>query len=467
MSLSLSVYVYVCVCVCVCVLCWQREDDRTSRTRPGRCQMSVASRGSRGSRGGTYRKVAHSSEVDETLFGEVRLPPRCLPVDPQPILTPRACAVLAASVFLQRHSVMARKASRGDTMSRKKILALTGRQSLATGASAPVVVASSELHRMKAAAVIKTADDLKRDAQLARAAQDARAAKARARKEHILRLEEKRKKAVPLTTLQTEKKAEDETVLQRGACWTGAGCVLRCCSLCLFAVVFNSPFLVLLAQPASMLRAEALDDVKALNSYGEYAKTVTIRNKQLAEKKEREAREKEAERIRDLEMEIQRLEVRRCVSQLNARACLCVCVPVCRVVRLTGACLSPAFRPRHHVQMVKMYHDREKEQRDALVEARKHIEVQMAERDAMRKAEQDRLRAEAARAKEEAVRVKEQEAKEFQESVERKAKQRAEVLKANEAAISAKHAAKEREIEEDRKIADYLKAEDARKACVC
>ncbi len=59
---------------------------------------------------------------------------------------------------------------------------------------------------------------------------------------------------------------------------------------------------------ADHLRGEARDDVKTLNSLVEYAKTVTIRNLQIAEKKEREAKAREEERVRDLEVEIQRLE---------------------------------------------------------------------------------------------------------------------------------------------------------------
>lgn len=59
---------------------------------------------------------------------------------------------------------------------------------------------------------------------------------------------------------------------------------------------------------AAFLADEARDDVKTMNSYAEYAKTVTIRDKQLAEKREREAREAEQEKIRCAEMEIARLE---------------------------------------------------------------------------------------------------------------------------------------------------------------
>ncbi len=60
--------------------------------------------------------------------------------------------------------------------------------------------------------------------------------------------------------------------------------------------------------PAAYIKDENRDDVKTLNSLMKYAKTVTIRNLQLDEKKQREAAEKDAERARELEMEIQRLE---------------------------------------------------------------------------------------------------------------------------------------------------------------
>jgi hypothetical protein len=60
--------------------------------------------------------------------------------------------------------------------------------------------------------------------------------------------------------------------------------------------------------PAAYIRDETRDDVKTLNSLIKYAKTVTIRNLQLEEKKRREEEERVAERARELEMEIQRLE---------------------------------------------------------------------------------------------------------------------------------------------------------------
>ena len=65
---------------------------------------------------------------------------------------------------------------------------------------------------------------------------------------------------------------------------------------------------VAVSAPAAYIRDETRDDVKTLNSLIKYAKTVTIRNLQLEEKKRREEEERVAERARELEMEIQRLE---------------------------------------------------------------------------------------------------------------------------------------------------------------
>lgn len=315
--------------------------------------MSVISRGSRGS---GYRKVASTSQVDESLFGE-------------------------------RHAVTARKKG---TVSRSKVLSLTGRKSLdptSAAATAPIVVSASELARIKNSSIIKTQADLKREAAQAALEKAERHKRAQERKDRIVALEERRKKAIPLTTLEAEKKEEDAKVLQK----------------------------------AKLLRKEALDDVKSLNSYSQYAKTVTIRKKQMEEKEARLAKEREAERIRDLEMEIERLET------------------------------------------VKMYRDREEAQRRGLVEARRHIEIQIAEREKMREAEHQALLEEQKRIKQEAVEAAEKARREQVVVLEKKAKQRAEVLKANAAAIKMKEAERLREIEEDEKIRQYNLAEEEKK----
>ena len=101
-----------------------------------------------------------------------------------------------------------------------------------------------------------------------------RAAAAEARKAKIRALEAARIANLPKTVLELEEEAERERLLR-------------------------------LAQRA---RDEASDDVKLMNTMQDYAVTVTIRDRQRKEKQEREAAARAAERLRDLESEVARLD---------------------------------------------------------------------------------------------------------------------------------------------------------------
>jgi hypothetical protein len=97
---------------------------------------------------------------------------------------------------------------------------------------------------------------------------------AEARKAKIRALEQQRLAQVPKTVLEMEEEAERARLVRY----------------------------------AERQRDEELDDVKAMNSMQDYAVTVTIRNRQLQEKKDRAAAEKQAERVLDIETEVARLE---------------------------------------------------------------------------------------------------------------------------------------------------------------
>ena len=55
---------------------------------------------------------------------------------------------------------------------------------------------------------------------------------------------------------------------------------------------------------------------------------------------------------------------------------------------------------------------------------------------------------------------------EMRQAQDRKSRQREEVIRSNEMAIALKREAKLAELEEDRKIAEYVKAEEEKKRCV-
>ena len=172
---------------------------------------------------------------------------------------------------------------------------------------------------------------------------------------------------------------------------------------------------------AKFLTSEELDDVKTMNAFAAYAKTVTIRNEQKVEKEVLAKKLKEAEKVKDIAMELDRLKV------------------------------------------VKMYQDREAERKAKMVADRKVIEHQISLRAKKREEAKAAIRAEQAAKKRELEREAEEEKVELAKAQERQREHLKQVLEANAAAIAAKEKLKLDEIEEDKRIMAYLKEEDEKK----
>jgi hypothetical protein len=236
---------------------------------------------------------------------------------------------------------------------------------------------------MRRAAVIKTADDEEHDREAAMAARRARATLAERRKAKMLMLEEARAARETLSELEQEEEEEKDRARLR----------------------------------AGYTREETKDAVKAMNSMVAYAKTVTIRDRQVLERKARLEKEKEAQRILDLEVEITRLEE------------------------------------------MRKFQQRDEELRARRVVARKGIQEQLEESQRRKEAAAVLRKKEA----EEAVaRIKRMEVEDRAAELSKrdaKARLRAEVKAANEASIAARKQQHAREVAEDRALEEAQAAE--------
>ena len=146
------------------------------------------------------------------------------------------------------------------------------------------MLSAGDIYAMQRAAVIKTAEELRADKAAAARELKERQAVAEARKEKIRGLEAQRIANLPKSFLEQE--AADER-LRRLAM-------------------------------AQLAKDESQSDVKKMNSIFNYALTVTIRDRQLREKKERDEQEKAREKMRDIELEIEVLEKQRAKEDLEA-----------------------------------------------------------------------------------------------------------------------------------------------------
>lgn len=242
---------------------------------------------------------------------------------------------------------------------------------------------TSDLARMREVAVIKTAEDVEADREAAMAARRSRATLAERRTKKMMMLEDARAAREPLSELEQEDEEEKDRARLR----------------------------------AGHIRQETKDAVKAMNSMVAYAKTVTIRDRQVLERRARLEREKEAQRILDLEVEIARLEEMRKFQQreeaLRAR----------RVVARRG---------------IQAQLDEAAQRKAALAEARK------------REAEEAVARIRRVEAEDREAELRKRDAK---------ARLRAEVKAANEAAIAARREDRERALAEDRALEEAQAAE--------
>lgn len=164
------------------------------------------------------------------------------------------------------------KSSGVSIVTRAQLAAALGPVGGATASAA--VLAATDVERMRASARVKTWEDEKHELRSAAEALAARKQKANERKAHMLRAEEERKKNVPLTDLQ---KAD---LVKRASVLTNAALKL----------------------------SEGVDDVKQMNQLAAHAKTMTIRDMQLDEKKEQEFRDLQEDRRLDEQIEAERLK---------------------------------------------------------------------------------------------------------------------------------------------------------------
>ena len=173
-------------------------------------------------------------------------------------------------------------------------------------------------------------------------------------------------------------------------------------------------------QRAQILLDEKEEEVKVMNQMMQYAQTVTIRDQQLKEARElRRIRELEEKKV-DMQMELDRI---RGVNELNER--------------------ERVRRQKH---------------RDDC----KHILVQIAERKKQRERDRELKRQEQEKIKERARFLEEEEQRFLEMKRIEGKKLLADVLEANRLALEIKKQNKLREIEEEKKIQEYLEAKAAR-----
>jgi len=214
----------------------------------------------------SYRRVAATSQVDEALFGNTDTP--------------------TAHKRQGMSSSRGRGGASADVISMETIEQLVGgRPSMAAPDS--VVIRDSDLDRMRQAARIVTEVDMMEAKKAAAASKAAQQSKVLARKERMLAMEVTRKANAPKSQSELRKVQKDNGTLSK----------------------------------AKGALDEQLDDVKHMNQMMAYAKCVTIRDAQIAEKVEVE-KEMEAEEIRlDTIMEIERVKaIQRAAEVEGAKA---------------------------------------------------------------------------------------------------------------------------------------------------
>jgi len=137
-----------------------------------------------------------------------------------------------------------------------------------------VIITKSDLLRMKNNAVITTKEDQLQQKRIQEEQNEKQMAAAKAKKQRMLEIEAERKKNIPPSESEVEDRMKSTALQTR----------------------------------ATQLLNEQMDEVKHMNQMTLYAKTVTIRDRQLQEKKEIEGQKKLEEKRKDLIMEVERLK---------------------------------------------------------------------------------------------------------------------------------------------------------------
>jgi len=159
-----------------------------------------------------------------------------------------------------------------DTVQKKKLV----NRAASAGAlkTEAVVIAASELNRLRENSKLLTRDEEIEQKQIQQAGSQERMQKAVARKAKIMQMEEERKKNALLGGKEKELKSQKNGVLEN----------------------------------AKRMLDEGMDDVKHMNQMMLYSKVVTIRDAQIQEKRMVQSEKEEEERCLDAMMEIERLK---------------------------------------------------------------------------------------------------------------------------------------------------------------
>ena len=275
----------------------------------------------------------------------------------------------------------------GNTIGRSSLNALTKGSSNAGTGPIPtdaVVVSAKDLTRLKTSVLAGASTEDAAKLAEKKAAQ----ARAEERKQRILQLEEERKKNVELSDMQQEKVQKDTGLLSK----------------------------------AKMQLVEEKDEVKNMNQMMLYAKVMTIRDKQVEEKKRMEQEKEEEDRRLDQMMEVERLKA------------------------------------------IQMYDEREKKRAEEQKQGAVVIKEQIKIREQQRLLELELLDQEREALQKQIEAMKEEEIMANEERHKTAARMAAEVKKANEDQIRRKALLVEAEREEERRIAEYIANKEAREA---
>jgi hypothetical protein len=163
----------------------------------------------------------------------------------------------------------------GDRKKQEEIQKLTAevRNGEVTNPNA-IIISQTELQRMKNCAVVTTKEEQLHQKRILEEQNEKQQAAAKAKKQRMLEIEAERRKNIPPSETEIEEKIKNETLQTR----------------------------------AQQLLNEQKDEVKHMNQMTLYAKTVTIRDKQVQEKKEIHDQKKLEEKRKDLMMEVERLK---------------------------------------------------------------------------------------------------------------------------------------------------------------
>lgn len=138
-----------------------------------------------------------------------------------------------------------------------------------------VIISEGDLKRIKGSTTVKTKEQLKEEARLNREQKEQQMAAAKARKARIIKLNEERAAKLPQTDIQKEEGKKKESLVSK----------------------------------ALEQLDEEHDDVKHMNQMMLYSKCVSIRDRQLEEKRRIEDERYEEDKRLDKMMEIERLKM--------------------------------------------------------------------------------------------------------------------------------------------------------------